>query len=143
MQIGQSVSGLSSPEESPEDFDEQVRIVFQESQGLVHSTFVTQYCLEESEARRLESDLALWFHKFCRRPGLPPPRACRHNLIVMACVFARGLQRDRIERGVLEADEWLDLVLRREPVEVAREVSRPLKILYHRLHDSRNIRSEI
>lgn len=138
MQIGQANSGLSSQG----DFDEQVRIIFQESLGLVHSTFVTQYRMEESEAGRLENDLSTWFQKFCRRPGLPPPGACRHNLIVMACVFARGHQRHRIESGATEPDEWLDAVLRREPVEIAREVSRPLKILYHQLHDSRSFKHE-
>ncbi len=138
MQIGEAVSAFLPAE----DFEEQVRIVFRESLGLVHSTFVTQYRMEESEARRLENDLSTWFEKFCRRPGLPPPRDCRHNLIVMACVFARGHQRHRIEIGAVEPDEWLDAVLRREPVEIAREVSRPLKILYHRLHDSRNVTRE-
>ena len=142
MQIGQAIPGFSPQEDPEEDSEEQVRIIFQESLGLVHSTFVTQYRMEESEARRLENDLSTWFQKFCRRPGLPPPSACRHNLIVMACVFARGLQRHRIESGAVEPDEWLDVVLRREPVEIAREVSRPLKILYHQLHDSRNVKYE-
>jgi hypothetical protein len=133
MQIGQASPGSLPSEGSVEE----VRVIFQESLGLVHSTFVTQYRMEESEARRVESDLLTWFDKFCRRPGLPPPRDCRHNLIVMACVFARGHQRHRIETGAVEPDEWLEAVLRREPVEIAREVSLPLKILYHRLHDSR------
>jgi len=138
MQIGHAKPGLSSQDEPEEDFEEQVRIIFQESLGLVHATLVTQYRIEESEAGRLERDLSVGFPKFCRRPGLPPPRTCRHNLIVMACVFARGLQRQRIENGAVEPDEWLDAILRQEPVEIAREVSRPLKILYHRLHDTRN-----
>ncbi len=133
MQIGEATLGFLREE----DFEEQIHVIFQESLGLIHSTFVMQYRMEEAEARLLETDLSTWFDKFCRRPGLPPPRDCRHNLVVMACVFARGHQRRRIETGEVEPDEWLEAVLRREPVEIAREVSRPLKILYHRLHEVR------
>ncbi len=133
MQIGFEGAFSVTAEES---VAEEISTVFRESAGLIHATLTTQYQMEESEARDLERDLAVWFERFCRRPGSPPARDCRHSLIVMTCLFARGHQRHRIEADLLEPNERLDRVLRREPVEVARDVSRGLKLLYHQLHEA-------
>ncbi len=132
MQIGMERAFRAAAE----SFEEEVSTVLRESLGLIHSTLTAQYQMGESEARELERDLAVWFERFCQRPGSPPARDCRHSLIVMTCLFARGHQRHRIEVGLRASNERLNRVLQREPVEVARDVSRGLKLLYHQLHEA-------
>jgi len=131
MQIGAVGTSALSPRDSLETG---ASAVFRESLGLIHTSLVEHYRLADPEARRLEKDLFVWFERFCRRPGSPPARECRHSLLVMACLFARGQQKFLVETGDRPFDEKLDRVLRRDPAEVAREVSRPLKLLYYRLH---------
>jgi len=119
-----------------ERLESDISTVFRESLGLVHVTLIREYRMQESEAVKLEEDLSVWFHRFCRRAGSPAPRDCRHFLLVMGCLFARGQQKFSVETGDRPFDERLARVLRRDPADVAREVSRPLKLLYHQLHTS-------
>jgi hypothetical protein len=110
-------------------------LLFRESRGLIHQTLVTRYRIPDAEAVRIEEDLEQWFIRFCERPGAPGSSEARHTLLLMACVFARATQRYRLETGERAWDEALERFLRRDPVDVAREASRPLKILYRRLHE--------
>lgn len=125
---------LDRDESRSPKLDEEAESVFRESKDLIREALTRHYRVEEREALSLEADLRDWFHRFCRRAGAPPPRDSRHTLLLMACVFGRGYQRYAIETGVRAFDERLDRVLRRDPAEVAREVTRTLKLLYRRLH---------
>lgn len=133
MGMGREVEGLSSGKPGI-DSNDQALIIFRESLGLIRSTLTKTYRLPEAETSAVETDLHTWFVRFCERPGAPHPRESRHSLLVMACELARGIQRSRVETGRLEFDSRLDRILRRDPSEVAREVSRDLKILYYALH---------
>lgn len=110
-------------------------ILFRESRGLVHQTLLSRYRLPDSHAIHMEEDLRQWFVRFCERPGAPGSAGARHTLLVMACVFARGSQKYRLETGEREWDEPLERLLRRDPADVAREASRGLRILFPRLHE--------
>lgn len=121
---------------SPQYSQTEIRSAFQESLELISATLEREYLMEASEAERIEEDLYRWLERFCQRPGSPAPRECRHSLLLMACLFARVHQQDRIRAGLRESDDRLKRVLRREPLEVARDVSRGLKILYRRLHEA-------
>ncbi|HEY7368679.1 MAG TPA: hypothetical protein VIA29_02255 [Thermoanaerobaculia bacterium] len=129
MQIGRGATRVAG------DSLEIVRTVFRESLGLVHSTLTRTYHLEVETARDVEKELYRWFERFCQREGSPSPWECRDSLLVMACAYARERQRRRVETGEIEFREALDRTLRRDPIEIAREVSRPLRLLYHRLHE--------
>ncbi len=120
---------------SRESGETDVLTVFQESRGLIHATFVSHYRIGEREATELERDLQDWFIRFCRRKESPPAREARPTLLLMACVFGRSFQKYLLETGDRPWDERLERLLRREPVAVAREVSRGLRLLYHRLHE--------
>lgn len=113
----------------------QADVLFRESRGLLHRTLVARYRIPDSDAVVIEEDLRQWFVRFCERPGAPGAAGARHTLLVMACVFARGSQRFRLETGQRAWDETLERVLRRDPADVAREASRDLKILYRGLHE--------
>jgi hypothetical protein len=115
--------------------EEQVPIVCREAAGLVHTILHDHYRLPMSEVERVEAELVAWFERFCRRPEAPPPFESRHTLLVMACVFGRSAQSQRISRGETAPDDRLERVLAREPSEVAREASRPLRLLYRKLHE--------
>jgi hypothetical protein len=113
----------------------QAETLFAESRGLIHQTLVSRYRLPDSVAIQMEEDLRVWFVRFCDRPGAPRPADARHTLLVMACVFARASQKYRLETGERTWTEPLERLLRRDPADVARDASRPLKILYRRLHE--------
>ena len=120
--------------EPVQNLGEEISAVFKESAGSVREALVRHYRVEDREAAQLSADLKEWFDRFCRRAGAPSPREARHTLLLMACVFGRGYQKYRVETGARRAEERLERVLRRDPSEVAREVSRGLKLLYRRLH---------
>ena len=110
-------------------------LLFRESRGLIHQTLVSRYRIPDAEAVRIEEDLQQWFLRFCERPGAPGSSGARHTLLLMSCVFARATQRYRLETGERAWDEALERLLRRDPVDVAREASRPLRVLYSGLHE--------
>ena len=120
-------------EETPEQW---LAIIFHESLGLIRRVLTERYQLSAEDSVVLEGDLFTWFLRFCQRPESESGTAltAREALLVMACLYARGLQRSRIKAGLLRPEKGLERVLEKEPVEMAREVSRPLRLLYHRLH---------
>ena len=121
-----AVGGLS-PEAGPGD-------IFRESTGLIREAFAREYRLDAEAIARLERELEEWFERFCRRPGAPSPLESRETLLMMACIYARSHARFLVETGAIPYDERLDRRLRRDPVEIAREISRPLRLLYRRIH---------
>jgi hypothetical protein len=125
---------FSSRVHSEDPLEREVRVVFQDTLGLIHIALVTHYGLAESEAIELEKDLYLWFARFCRRPGNHAPQQARPFLLVACCQFAREYQRYVIGAGVRDNDEVLKTLLEREPEDVARDFSRNLDLLRFRFH---------
>jgi len=117
---------------SADAFEREVRAVFQDTLGLIHIALVTHYQLSESEALELEKDLYVWFLRFCYRPGNSSAREARPFLLVACCQFAREYQRYLLGSGVRAADEKLERLLDREPLDVARDFSRSLELLSFR-----------
>jgi len=115
-------------------FEREVKLVFQETLGLIHIALVTHYGLEEGEATELEKDLYLWFLRFCMRPGNTSARDSRPFLLVACCQFAREYQKYVIGAGVRSSDQKLQALLAREPADVARDFSRSLELLTYRHH---------
>jgi hypothetical protein len=113
-------------------FEREVRVIFQDTLGLIHIALVTHYGLEEGEAIELEKDLYLWYLRFCMRPGNSSPRDSRPFLLVACCQFAREYQKYVIGAGVRLSDERLEKLLDREPADVARDFSRSLELLKYR-----------
>jgi hypothetical protein len=109
-----------------------IKTEFQATLGLLHIALVTHYGLGSFEANELETDLYLWFRRFCQRPGAKTPRESRQYLIVACCEFARDYQRYVIDLGERTADERLRSILDREPADVARDFSRGLELLKYR-----------
>ena len=114
--------------------EREVKVVFQDTLGLIHIALVAHYALLESEASELEKDLYLWFRRFCLRPGSRSPRDSRSFLLVACCQFAREYQNYVLGTGVRESDDRLKRILERDPVDVAKDVSRSLDLLSYRLH---------
>ena len=119
--------GDPSQEPSPAD-------IFQESAGLIREALTRGYRLNAEAVARLERELAEWFERFCRRPGAAPPIESREALLMMACIYGRSHARFLVETGVIPYDERLERRLRSDPVEIAREISRPLRLLYRKMH---------
>ena len=117
-------------------FEKEVRVIFQDTLGLIHIALVTHYGLEEGEAVELEKDLYLWFLRFCMRPGNNSALESRPFLLVACCQFAREYQKYVIGSGVRPSDERLSKLLDREPDDVARGFSRSLELLTFRHHDA-------
>jgi hypothetical protein len=115
-------------------FETEVRMIFQDTLGLIHIALVTHYGLEEGEAIELEKDLYLWFLRFCMRPGNSSARDSRPFLLVACCQFAREYQKYVIGAGVRSSDDKLKKLLDREPTDVARDFSRSLELLNFRHH---------
>ena len=115
-------------------FEIEVRMIFQDTLGLIHIALVTHYGLEEGEAIELEKDLYLWFLRFCMRPGNSSARDSRPFLLVACCQFAREYQKYVIGAGVRSSDDKLKKLLDREPKDVARDFSRSLELLNFRHH---------
>jgi two-component system, NarL family, nitrate/nitrite response regulator NarL len=67
----------------------EVRAVFQNTLGHIHTALVVHYGLGETEAAELEKDLYVWFARFCMRPGTRSPAELRPLLLVACCQFAR------------------------------------------------------
>ena len=116
-------------------FEKEVRVIFQDTLGLIHIALVAHYGLEEGEAVELEKDLYLWFLRFCMRPGNNSAAESRPFLLVACCQFAREYQKYVIGSGVRPSDERLSKLLNREPADVAKDFSRSLELLKFRHHD--------
>ena len=117
-------------------FEKEVRVIFQDTLGLIHIALVTHYGLDEGEATELEKDLYLWFLRFCMRPGNSSAKDSRPFLLVACCQFATEYQKYVIGAGVRSSDEKLRKLLEREPADVARDFSRSLELLNYRHHDA-------
>ena len=130
METGEPVSLVC---EDP--FEKEVKVVFQDTLGLIHIALVTHYGLEEGEASELEKDLYLWFLRFCLRPGNNSPSDSRPFLLVACCQFAREYQKYVIGSGIRQSDDRLSRLLDREPTDVARDFSRSLELLRYRHRD--------
>ena len=115
-------------------FEKEVRVIFQDTLGLIHIALVAHYGLDEGEATELEKDLYLWFLRFCMRPGNSSAKDSRPFLLVACCQFATEYQK--IGAGVRSSDEKLKKLLDREPADVARDFSRSLELLNYRHHDA-------
>ena len=125
---------METPEEPvagevEDQYELEVRGVFQETLGLIHLALVSHYDLEELEAIELEKDLYIWFVRFCLRPGNFSPAQSRPFLMVACCQFAREYQKYLIGTGVRQSDGKLQKLLDREPGDVARDFSRNLEFL--------------
>lgn len=117
-------------------FEKEVRVIFQDTLGLIHIALVAHYGLDEGEATELEKDLYLWFLRFCMRPGNSSAKDSRPFLLVACCQFATEYQKYVIGAGVRSSDEKLKKLLEREPADVARDFSRSLELLSYRHHDA-------
>jgi len=117
-------------------FEKEVRVIFQDTLGLIHIALVAHYGLDEGEATELEKDLYLWFLRFCMRPGNSSAKDSRPFLLVACCQFATEYQKYVIGAGVRSSDEKLKKLLDREPADVARDFSRSLELLSYRHHDA-------
>jgi hypothetical protein len=114
-----------------------VRRVFHDTLDLIHIALVNHYGLVDSEAGELETDLFMWFRRFCQRPGTKSPEESRQFLVVAACEFARDYQRYVVSIGERRLDERLRSILERDPRDVARDFSRGLELIRFRYsHDS-------
>jgi hypothetical protein len=121
---------------SAEDlFEREVQSVFQETLGLIHIALVSHYQLSEQEATELEKDLFVWFRRFCYRPGASI-RQNRPYLLVACCQFAREYQKYLVGTGVRNSDEKLQVILDREPADVAHDFSRSLQLYDFRRSDA-------
>jgi hypothetical protein len=121
---------------SAEDlFEREVQSVFQETLGLIHIALVSHYQLSEQEATELEKDLFVWFRRFCYRPGASI-RQNRPYLLVACCQFAREYQKYLVGTGVRNSDEKLQVILDREPADVAHDFSRSLQLYDFRHSDA-------
>jgi hypothetical protein len=120
---------------SEDPFEKEVRLIFQDTLGLIHIALVSHYGLEEGEAVELEKDLYLWFLRFCVRPGNSSARESRPFLLVACCQFAREYQKYLVGSGVRDSNEKLKKLLDREPADVARDFSRSLDLLRFRHQD--------
>ena len=131
------ISDESSPPVHEEDpLEKEVRIVFQDTLGLIHIALVAHYGLEETEATELEKDLYVWFARFCMRPGNRNPKESRPYLLVACCQFAREYQKYLIGTGVRDSNERLKRLLDREPSEVATDFQKNIAFLGERFIDS-------
>jgi hypothetical protein len=121
---------------SAEDlFEREVQSVFQETLGLIHIALVSHYQLSEQEATELEKDLFVWFRRFCYRPGASI-RQNRPYLLVACCQFAREYQKYLVGTGVRNSDDKLQVILDREPADVAHDFSRSLQLYDFRRSDA-------
>ncbi len=121
---------------SAEDlFEREVQSVFQETLGLIHIALVSHYQLSEQEATELEKDLFVWFRRFCYRPGASI-RQNRPYLLVACCQFAREYQKYLVGTGVRNSDDKLQIILDREPADVAHDFSRSLQLYDFRRSDA-------
>jgi hypothetical protein len=110
--------------------------VFQETLDLIHIALVNHYGLTPAEASELETDLFLWFQRFCQRPGAKPAFENRHYLLVASCEAARDYQRYAIAYEERSLNKKVEDVLRREPEEVAQGFARGVDLIKHRFrHD--------
>lgn len=114
--------------------EKEIRVVFQDTLGLIHIALVAHYGLEETEATELEKDLHIWFVRFCKRSGNQSAGDSRPFLLVACCQFAREYQRYVVGSGAREADERVKRLLDREPADVARDFTRSLELLNFRQH---------
>src|ERR1700693_2668145 len=105
-------------------FEKEVRVVFQDTLGVIHIALVAHYGLDEGEATELEKDLYGWFLRFCMRPGNNSPKSSRPFLLVACCQFATEYQKYIIGSGIRSSDEKLKKLLAREPAGVAPGFSR-------------------
>ena len=126
---------ISTPPSSEDLFDKEVSSVFQETLGLIHIALVSHYQLSDQEATELETDLYVWFRRFCYRPGASP-KDNRPYLLVACCQFAREYQRYVVGTGVRSSDEKLKTILDREPADVAHDFSRSLQLFDFRRSDA-------
>ncbi len=96
-------------------FDRKVMEVYRETSGLIHATLVAQYRIPEPKALSIEKDLELWFYRFCRRQVTASPRENLPFLLLLACTFARGYQRNQVGRNLLSPDRELRKLLEQKP----------------------------
>ncbi len=123
-----------SPVHQEDPFEKEIRVVFQDTLGLIHIALVAHYGLEETEATELEKDLYVWFVRFCMRPGNRSPKESRPFLLVACCQFAREYQRYVVGTGVRETNEKVKQLLDRDPADVAQDFSKSLELLNYRQH---------
>ncbi len=132
MEISDELIGAETAENQ---FELEVQKVFQETLGLIHIALVSHYRLVEQEATELEKDLFVWFRRFCYRPGASP-RENRPFLLVACCQFAREYQKYVVGTGARPSDPQLDVILSREPADVAHDFSRSLQLFDFRRSDA-------
>jgi hypothetical protein len=109
-----------------------VQQVFHDTWNLIHIALVNHYGLSDSEANELETDLYMWFQRFCQRPGVKSPTESRQFLLVASCEFARDYQKYVVSIGERSLDDRLRLILDRDPRDVARDFSKGLELLRFR-----------
>jgi hypothetical protein len=132
MEISDDTGASPSAEDL---FEREVQSVFQETLGLIHIALVSHYQLSEQEATELEKDLFVWFRRFCYRPGASI-RQNRPYLLVACCQFAREYQKYLVGTGVRNSDDKLQIILDREPADVAHDFSRSLQLYDFRRSDA-------
>jgi hypothetical protein len=109
-----------------------VQKVFNETLDVIQIALVNHYGLASSEALELETDLYMWFQRFCQRPGIQSPAEARQFLLVACCQFAREYQQYVVSIGERLLDDRLKVILDREPSDVARDFTRGLDLLRFR-----------
>jgi hypothetical protein len=124
---------MTTSEQSTSRSDEaSVRQVFHDTLDLIHIALVRHYGLCDSEATELETDLFMWFQRFCQRPGTRSPRESQQFLLVACCEFARDYQKYVVSIGERNLDDRLRRILDRDPRDVANDFSRGLQLLRFR-----------
>jgi hypothetical protein len=108
---------------------------FQDLLGLIRIALVNHYGLTDAEASELETDLYLWFQRFCQRPGSPAPSESQRFLLVACCQFARDYQRYVVGLGERSLDDRLRGILDRDPSDVVGDFDRGLQLLRFRYHN--------
>jgi hypothetical protein len=112
-----------------------VQRAFHDLSGLIRIALVNHYGLSDFEASELETDLYMWFQRFCQRPGSPTPSEAQHFLLVACCQFARDYQRYVVSLGERLVDDRLRGILEREPSDVANDFARGLRLLKFQYHN--------
>jgi hypothetical protein len=115
-----------------EPLDNEIQREFQATLDLLHIALVSHYGITSAEANELETDLYLWFRRFCQRPGAKPPRENRQFLLVACCEMARDYQQFTLGIGERLPDQRLKDILKRHPKDVALDFSRGLELLRYR-----------
>ena len=96
--------------------------IFDRSIELIRWTLRSYYRLTEAESAGAEEDLRAWFQRLVRRGTSPPSsQILEVALISAACQYGRSLQLWNLH-GQPSRDESLNVLLARQPDDVARDV---------------------